>query len=276
MATVVVAAFFPSSCSRSHQPVYNGKPLSEWLSELTEDKNNPYDTRDQAQEAIRQIGTNALPFLLKEISDLGELWQKVGATNFSNSKEAETRLFNVHVAFKTLGPIAKPAVPALVDLLNGAYTAFPAAFALTQIDPQAASVALTQALTNKIIYVRIAAAGYLFEVRSNADIVLAMPNLIQCLKDESPDKSDSLTLISTAIDTLGAIHARPDIAVPALLETLTNKDFIIRFVSVRALGQFGNTAISAVPALEQATNDSDKHVREMATVALKQIQEKSP
>jgi HEAT repeat protein len=271
LATIAVIALFTSACnSRSQQPAYNGKTLSEWVGDIG--KSN--EESAQAQEAIRQIGTNAIPFLLKEISDLGELYQKVGATNFS--KEGGMRYINVHIAFKALGPIAKPAVPALLDLLTNTYASYSAAVVLTQIDPQTAAVALTEALTNNNINVRLVAASELFEVRSNADIALAMPNLIQCLKDESTDKSASFDLITTAIDTLGGIHARPDIAVPALLETLTNKDFIIRMVSARALGEFGNAAISAVPALEEATNDPDNHVRKIAVVALKKIQTPSP
>jgi HEAT repeat protein len=269
-AAVAVIALFTSSCgSRSQQSVYDGKPVSEWVSDLN--FKNPKPVRDQAQEAMRQIGTNALPFLLKEISDLGELFQQVGATNFL--REGQTRYINVHLAFQALGPMAKPAVPALLDLLTNTYTSYNAAFVLTRLDPQTAAVALTQALTNNNLDVRIVAAGELFEVRSNADIALAVPNLVQCLKDISPDKSDSLNLKSAAIIALGNIHTRPDIAVPALLETLTNNDRIIRIVSAKALGRFGNAATSAVPALVQCLkNESpDKSVTSTAIDALGNI-----
>ena len=278
-AAVAVIALFTSSCgSRSQQPVYDGKPVSECVSDLN--YNNPEATRDQAAEAILHIGTNALPFLLKEISDLSELYQKVGTTNFYNSQEATARLSNVHEAFKTLGPIAKPAVPALVDLLNGGYTAFPAAFALTQIDPQAAAIALTQALTNKIIYVRIAAAGELFEVRSNADIALAVPNLVQCLKYEqsSRDSTEEVTALKgISADTLGVIHAQPDIAVLALAEALSNKDYRVRFEAARALSKFGKHAQPAVPILQQiAKDDPNQRFRILATNVLQIIITNSP
>jgi HEAT repeat protein len=275
LAAFIIILFLVSSCdSRSQQQVYNGKSVSEWVGDL--DLKKPKDVRDQAQENLRQIGTNAIPFLLKEMSDLGELWQKIGVTNFDDSQEDLARLNNVRLAFKTLGPIAKPAFPALVDMLNSGKNTDSAALALTQIDPQLAVVTLTDDLTNKFIGARIAAAGYLFEVRSNADIALAVPNLVQCLKDESPDKSDSFDLIITAADTLRAIHARPDIAVPALVGMLTNTDWIIRIKGAQALGQFGNAAIFAVPALEQATNDPERRVRVIAAFSLKQIQSPSP
>lgn len=234
----------------------------------------PKEARDQAQEAIRQIGTNAIPFLMEELNILGKLWEKVGVTNFDNSPETVARAMNVRHAFETLGPIAKPAVPALVDLLNSATKGAndAAAYALTQIDPQIAAIALTQASTNGFIGARLAAANNLYLVRSNADI--AVPNMIRCLKDASPEKG-SVMLRGFAAITLGAIHARADVAVPALVEALSDKESAVRFESARALGKFGQAAIFAVPALQQATNDPERHVRAVADLSLKQIQGQS-
>jgi len=82
-AAVAVIALFTSSCgSRSQQPVYDGKPLSEWISDLSYQK--PKALRVQAQQSLRQIGTNAIPFLLEEMDDLGIMWRG-GVTNFYNT-----------------------------------------------------------------------------------------------------------------------------------------------------------------------------------------------
>ncbi len=263
MAVAVVIALLSLSCSsHSDQPIYSGKYLSKWLDDVENEK--PNEANEQAREAIRQIGTNALPFLLKEISDPGEIWNKVGSTNlYYKSQEAAKRRFNISIGFKILGPIAKPAVPALIDLLNNGNNPESAAEALTKIDSQIAVIALTNALTNKSMDRRIAAAGSLIFVRSNADI--AVPHLIQCLNYQPYEKC-----VMEA--TLGEIHARPDIAVPALTEALNDKDLQVRVESVRALGEFGNAATSAVSALEQATNDSNRILRVEAAEALKQIQ----
>ncbi len=275
LAVVAVIVLFTSSCgSRNPQPVYNGKSLSEWLGDMK--VGNPKQVTEPAQEAIRQIGTNALPFLLKEISDLGDLWQKVGATNFA--RVGLTRLYNVRIAFKTLGPIAKPAVPALVDLLNNGNDSDCAAIALTQVDPQFAVIALTDALTNKLIATRIAAVDALFYVRSNADI--AVPNLVQCLKYEPSSQDlpqDVIMLKGFTVDILGAIHARPDIAVPVLVEALSDKEYGIRFEAARALGKFGNQAQPAVPILQQiAKDDFNQKFRAYATNVIHTIQAQSP
>ena len=51
---------------RSQEPVYHGRPLSFWVAGLKDDA--PSDGRPEAEQAVRHIGTNALPFLLKWIS----------------------------------------------------------------------------------------------------------------------------------------------------------------------------------------------------------------
>jgi HEAT repeat protein len=77
-------------------------------------------------------------------------------------------------------------------------------------------------------------------------------------------------------DMLGVIHARSDITVPALIEALDDKEPQVRFESLRALGKFGPAAVAAVPALQQATNDPELGIREVATFSLKQIQLPAP
>lgn len=284
---ITTTLFFTSSCSsRNQQPVYNGKTLIEWLDDAVTNETilkigdnemlvTPTVT-NYSYEAIRKIGTNAIPFLLKEISESGELQKKVDGGD--NSYKTRLRLNKISLAFEILGSIAKPAVPELVQLLNNSNNFGFAAFALTQTDPQTAVVVLAQALTNNNIQTRIEAVHDLSVVASSANIALAVPNLIQCLKYQSSESDLHLLKYFTA-NTLGDIHARPDIAVPALLETLTNKSDAgeIRMASVRALGQFGNAAISAVPVLEQMTNNfPNSKGLEMVMTALEQIQSPSP
>jgi HEAT repeat protein len=269
-AVVVVIALFTISCnSRSRQPVYDGKPLSAWIADLNYEK--PDAVRAQAQKAIRQIGTDSLPFLIKEMRTLGNLWGKMGATNFDNSDGLTDRNVNLREAFATLGPIAKPAIPELVYLLNSAtnYANDIAAYALTQIDPQFAVVALTQALTNKYIGARCSAANELYEVRSNAAV--AVPNLILCLKDDDSQLRDM------SADALGFVRSRHEIAIPALIEALRqDKDFTTRIFAARALGEFGERNDLVISALVQAsTNDLNSHVRLAATNALKTLKAES-
>jgi len=71
-----------------------------------------------------------------------------------------------------------------------------------------------------------------------------------------------------AADALGRI-GQP--AVPALSESLTDPDPIVRLQSCRALAYMGAQAKDAVPALTRALSDPETAVREGAADALGQI-----
>jgi len=50
----------------SYEPIAQGKPLSVWLEDLP--FGQPIEGRQRAQEAVREMGTNALPALLARLS----------------------------------------------------------------------------------------------------------------------------------------------------------------------------------------------------------------
>ena len=49
--------------SRNHEPTYHDRSLGDWLVGLT--NYNGDDDTDQAAEAVRNIGTNAIPYLVQ-------------------------------------------------------------------------------------------------------------------------------------------------------------------------------------------------------------------
>jgi HEAT repeat protein len=59
--------------------------------------------------------------------------------------------------------------------------------------------------------------------------------------------------------------------VPALAESLKDKDSDIRWSAAIGLGYFGEKAREAIPALQAAEHDRDARVREAAGVALSRI-----
>src|ERR1017187_7739547 len=83
------------------EPRYLDKSLSEWipLARLSGEVNIPLDAR--AFDALRDIGTNALPWLLRWIQ----------------SDKPETARLGLE-GLGLLGPIAKPGIPELVRLVN--------------------------------------------------------------------------------------------------------------------------------------------------------------
>jgi HEAT repeat protein len=59
--------------------------------------------------------------------------------------------------------------------------------------------------------------------------------------------------------------------VPALIESLKDKEGDIRWSAAIGLGSFGEQAKDAIPALQTAKRDRDARVREAAGVALSRI-----
>jgi hypothetical protein len=59
--------------------------------------------------------------------------------------------------------------------------------------------------------------------------------------------------------------------VPALIESLKDKEGDVRWSAAIGLGYFGQEARDAIPALQKAQHDRDARVREGATVALSRI-----
>ncbi len=65
----VLAAVF----SREREPEYGGKRLSEWVERLPW---TPEDKPSEAEDAIRSIGTNGIPYFLAWIAYEPPLWRQ--------------------------------------------------------------------------------------------------------------------------------------------------------------------------------------------------------
>jgi len=115
---VFLALFLVLYRSGTPEPDYAGKSLTEWVENFSPD-------------AIRAIGTNGLPTLLNLIrrkdssfqKRLISLSEKPALSRFRRYRvfrmySAEFYHQNAGAAFMMLGPVAKDAVPELVELLN--------------------------------------------------------------------------------------------------------------------------------------------------------------
>jgi hypothetical protein len=116
------------------EPEYNGKKLSAWLTVAAGQGWDEPDSSEtlQALAAVRSIGTNALPCLVKWIQFEQPKWRKDISTAYQKFPRG---LYNESIAlwllshdekgrrlaplgFGILGPAAGPAVPDLVNLLK--------------------------------------------------------------------------------------------------------------------------------------------------------------
>ena len=240
------------------EPVYQGKPLSEWL------KPSKFTTRDpvifndspvrhvrpiftyslKADEAVRQAGTNAIPTLLRLLRT--QDWAlKVKLTDLARRQHvitiaAHTPALDWNDAgahgFRELGAKAQSAVPQLIDIVG------------EDISPDSQSCA-------------ICALGYI-----GPSAKAAVPSLLR-----SATNAD-VGLRCAAIEALGRIHAEPEQVVPVLMNALHHRDDYENFFAVDALAKFGPDAKGALPALVAFLNDQWSDQNRLSVIdALKAI-----
>jgi hypothetical protein len=218
------------------EPVYQGKPLSSWLkaSELA-----PFqrDALENANEAVRQAGTNALPTLLwmlrardsalkVRLMDLARM-VSIECTPAEDFNRATVDGFFV------LGAKAQSAVPALIEIVNqniSAESRVCAIRALRVMGPPAKE---------------------------------AVPSLLRWATN-----GDS-QVRSSAISALGGIHTEE--AVHSLFRWVTNADADVRLVAIDTLVGIPAELDRVVPLLTNALHDPSSAVRQCATNVLKNI-----
>lgn len=236
--------------SREREPVYQGKRLSVWLEQYG---TNHFPTvRDgplgkEAETAIRQIGTNAIPTYLRMIT---------------------TRESPLKLKLMALVPMRW-----LTRLhVRGVYDyRWRGAFGLIALgkDAKSAFPSLFGVLNDKDEWLRFM-AGFTLESLAPVTRDDLLPFLKKCLED--PD----VMVQSEAIRVLGQIHQEPERVIPILVELLAKLQspqhpIGMRIDTIRALRQFGAQAKPAVPKLVELLSDSTGLVRSAATNALKQI-----
>lgn len=141
-------AFSPS------EPEYGGKRLSVWLDELAAlDWSRPSDPRrEQPMQAVRAIGTNAIPWLLNEFRRSGSVWQWRLNQLLNKQRLLEYRFADINhrllratLGFRALGELGEPAIPDLLALVQPTPGYIPGALAGIG---RPAVPALQQCLTN--------------------------------------------------------------------------------------------------------------------------------
>ena len=168
---------------------------------------------------------------------------------------------NVEVRFQAadvLVDIGEPAVPALIDELDGSWPyelATSASGVLARIG-EPAIPALVKALDDKEMLTRHGAVLALGEMRGAASP--AVPALIQRLDDKI------LLIRSGAAIALGRIGTTNEDVVLALLDVMSDE-----FMHGYAMTAFMEMGEPVVPELTKATNHKNHHIRENAAAVLR-------
>lgn len=259
---------------RPFEPHYRMRPLSYWATDVYSPFLNPKyhnPTNDLRVDAIRHIGTNALPFAIKFCS-VKESTQNEKVVEWVNHNGEftfkGTRICWIQIStawdmrdkgtgiFAALGPMAKPAIPDLIKLLGNedSGVANSAANGLEDIGPDAIP-ALIDALTNQNQSSRFFAAsslGHMTDTTGNLKTAIrpAIPALMERLNDKDP------FVEGQAAWSLGRIQQDATTVIPALIEALkrgtnfSHQEFeSLSFGVLEGISDFHTNAQPAIPFL---------------------------
>jgi HEAT repeat protein len=242
----------------AQEPVYQGRPLRAWLEEF----DHGYDTTNYsaAQEAMRAMGTNTLPFLtqylrrkdppfyqqrLRLMSKLHLLRGQVDYAVFWRRRAA--------TACGELGPNGAAAFPAMREAMNDPHAASDVGAALSRMFPSSAPV-LTNILATGNVTARCRAADALVTAFSHPEIEeMGRTALLKSLRD--PDEA----VRATAASAFQFWNQHLDEVVPALTRALSDPNPSVRGNAATSLGNFGQAAQSAVPALLALLQDTNTY-----------------
>jgi len=269
--TVAAIAFGVFWLWPSQEPVYEGKRLGEWLDEGMKLRRDPFSTTNPAVErvvkAVQAIGTNTIPFLLRDMERKEPRWLGDAKSRAYQWKLMDkTHLWNWRLnrsvwGFQALGTNGAPALERLLALYDGERLASGSAgAALIALGPVAVP-SLVERLHSTNFVTRRKAAGTLAYMGHAAEA--AIPSLVALL--DSP-------LRLNAVESLAGINRQPERLVPLFRSLLGDTNFQIRWQAARGLGRFGSFAKEAIPDLVQATNDPNPIVVSSARLALQQIE----
>ena len=257
------------------EPVYHGKRLSTWLADL-----HPRvgEARQQKAElALRAIGTNAVPYLLellrhreprlrrelREFSQRTKTFLRMRADYELPWVAVVERDLQLSAAFAALGPSARPALPALTNLLLRPETTSVSASALARIGSDAFGP-LTRALESSHAEVRAAAAAALGSLPG--DLAAIIPALQKALAD-----SDKFVRINAVISFGQIAETKPEAVLDDLIRGLRDSSPSVKIFAADFLARLGKGARPAVPELVNMAGGLDRLASGKAVSALKQI-----
>jgi HEAT repeat protein len=283
VAAVVLVVVLVASLTREQEPKYKGKKLSEWIMDQQEFVPSPegpliksgLGITEDARDAVRQIGTNAIPYLLKWVQYeqsptrarvyrvLNPILYRVKPAWQLHDYADHNRADGAASAFVFLGEKAATAVPTLAALMKDRRAPQAADRASRAIRHLSFSVLAADLvlMTNSDPRIRLDSVQRVGSLEG--DFHPAVHTLVQCLHD--PD----VEVAKAAAVVLGRRAVEPQVVVPALIESLHRP--VLQADAISALGAFHTKAQPAVPALVELLKDPVPLSRKLASRALRQI-----
>ncbi len=269
------------------EPVYQGKPLSYWVTKLGSDE--LHGAPKDAVAAIRAIGPKAVPFLLEWMPHdhphshqvrqwrgpvwISRAWLWCVEQVQGLAKQKERKIPDslcVEFAWWALGTEGKSAIPVLARVINKPlgtrddYSAWThSAKAISFLGPDAIFPMLNAA-TN------MQGRDEVWELIHNfgnlgTNGAPAVPALLQWTNHPY------YFVRAGVASALGGIGKRPDLAVPVLLAALQDSNSMVRRDAAQALGAFADDSEAVLPALVETLNGTNSEARGGALSGLGRI-----
>lgn len=175
--TICAVGCFTAGHQTANEPSYQNRRLSEWLRDFDNNNLKP-EQRAMAAEAIRHIGSPAVPFLVERLSDARlkqtkieqQKWRDRQANAvFTVDRPADPRR-EALAALDALGSAAADALPALEKLLHDDPPDTQALYVAARIGP-AGGPLLTKSLTSENKLVRLQAQICLDMMSSRSEVL---------------------------------------------------------------------------------------------------------
>ena len=262
------------------EPTCNGRTLTEWLAMERKSWSGALESSeiDKPAQAVRQIGTNALPLFVKWLRYRPDPHQRRldalvarlphwmyynGPIGWLTRDKTALRAQYALEGISILGKDAESAIPDLVELSKDPLASPYAIPALSRMGKNALP-ALLDALADPQAPNRITIVNCIGAMQGvGIDAGTALPLLVQCLEDK--DRA----VARRAADTLSIFASYPNVVVPALEKSL--QDTNVECQAIDSLGRLRKSAASVVPSLLKCLNSTNANVRWSATNALNQI-----
>jgi HEAT repeat protein len=267
LGLVIIAAAFIAL--RPREPVYQGRPLKVWLRAMECRPGWGESVQSaQAREAVLNMGTTAVPYLVKIIhqkgSGLNPGYKKFFYERTRGWPRGLTRHLPVPLDYPyqlqmnaagALAQIGRPTNVVLLELTALLHREYPplrevAAQALAKLGDDAIP-SLRLSLKDRYPGVQLASANSLWRIRE--DVTESIPILAQLLGETT----NFYDFRWRAARVLGDMGPKAQPAVQALTQALKDPENFVRFNVARALGSIGSGANSAIPALIEALDENN-------------------
>jgi hypothetical protein len=230
--------------SEPPEPMYQGKPLSQWLAAYDPANTNRQPAlMKETQNAIRQMGTNSIPIMLRMLerhdspikARFMELMRRQSLFKTEFIPELN-RYERAAMGLEVLGQRASNAVPELIRIYD-----------------------MNHSQNSQVIIARVLG---LMGPTAQA----AVPSL---LRDAA---STNNYLYASAVFALSRICSDAHTAVPVLVDALQSSNRSVRITAASRLGAFGPEAKAAVPALLQLLEQSRRLPADLSTLGINEVE----